>query len=40
MLPEKSHLGISEQLTGRIGDAHDLWCTVTDVGIKLMAYLQ
>jgi hypothetical protein len=37
MLPDKCHLGISEQLTGHIADAHDLWSTVTEAGIKLMA---
>jgi hypothetical protein len=38
MLQEKCHLGISEQLTGHIADAHDLRCTVTEAGIKLIAY--
>jgi len=38
MLPEKCQLRILEQLTGHIADAHDLRHTVTEAGIKLMAY--
>jgi len=40
MVPEKCHSGISEQLTGHIANAHDLRCTVTEAGIKLMAYFK
>jgi hypothetical protein len=38
MLPEECHLQISEQLTGHIADEHDLQCTVTEAGIKFLAY--
>jgi len=40
MLPEKCHLGISERLTGHTADAHDLRCTVSEAGIKLIAYFK
>jgi hypothetical protein len=40
MLPDKCHLGISEQLTGHTADAHDLRSSVTEAGIKLMAYFK
>jgi hypothetical protein len=40
MLPDKCHLGILEQLTGHIADAHDLRSTVTEAGIKLMPYFK
>jgi hypothetical protein len=40
MLPEKSHVGILEQLTGHIADEHDLQrCTVTESG-NLLAYFK
>jgi len=40
MLPDKCHLGISEQPNGHIADAHVLRSTNTEEGIKLMAYFK